>query len=655
MPAGQRAFAVLCSLVLLACLLNGSLAGVGHPTSEPATHPTPVQGTRGKQYQLDTAAKENKDDMLMMMGLDAFESLGSEIFKGDLNGDGKEDLVLPGRETIRITYGTSKEELESAVNNSRQFWVSISSEDYWVEGRTKIAVGDMDGDGYDDVAFYVEEMFDENFADGFDPSDSRPSSINTNKYPEAENYNTGIFVYLGGPKPLKRKEVRVESSPHLFFPLNSTEGKYFSEVNFGDLDGDGFSDLFISYHMDRYYYDDDIYEGGPKPTPTPKRSEIRTRSGDGTARTRNERTLQTNQVIFGGNRSSLPSLQNELDHMQMELTVTGTGEDPYIEILDWNNDGADDILYNFINYDYGIESESLQLCLLYGGERFFPGATIDMDKSPDIWFNVKIDEDSYSAYVGEQIAHGDLNGDGHLDIAFSTEINWEFSVTLILGSPTIDGEVWVNDLDTISFKDEDGYFYGGLALADMDGDGYDDMIIGDSDYSQRTENLLFVIPQWRWSCGAVFVFPGSADPGRSSYILEDHYKHKLIGPHEGGSFGITVIGADLDGDGKDEIITGSPYYTPDMDIYMEPGAVFIFYQSDITDDRFILIPEEFNTALCVVPIIILIVLILAFIFMIVILKRRPKKNDGSEQKDPKLPTDTDPQMYSQNGRSPPFS
>lgn len=111
---------------------------------------------------------------------------------------------------------------------------------------------------------------------------------------------------------------------------------------------------------------------------------------------------------------------------------------------------------------------------------------------------------------------------------------------------------------TVSF----GYSFGSASgtAGDVNGDGYDDVIIG-----KKENDSIFT------NNGKVYVFPGSASGLLTSPVWTD------IGANEGSSYGHTVAAAgDVNGDGYDEIVVGEPGYKVGAD---SRGRALVYFGS----------------------------------------------------------------------------
>jgi hypothetical protein len=111
----------------------------------------------------------------------------------------------------------------------------------------------------------------------------------------------------------------------------------------------------------------------------------------------------------------------------------------------------------------------------------------------------------------------------------------------------------------------DGFFGCPVARAgDVNGDGYDDLIVGDPVYPDPVRGN-----------GAAFLFMGSASGIPSG--SPETAAARLVAHQQGTNFGASVAAAgDVNGDGYDDVIVGAPYYDADQ---TDAGAAFVFHGS----------------------------------------------------------------------------
>ena len=184
----------------------------------------------------------------------------------------------------------------------------------------------------------------------------------------------------------------------------------------------------------------------------------------------------------------------------------------------------------------------------------------------------------FSPYVGWTATSGQASASLGMSIDGGGDVNGDGFEDVILGIPGYDdgqeseGTAFLYFGDGTSFlpthswqytNNEAYSFVGGdvTFLGDMDGDGYDDVAVGAwQDDGAVVDNS-----------GAVRVFCGS-EVGLS---LTPCWIG--LGGQEGGSFGFSLDGGDVNGDGFGDLIVGAPDF--DHDAGVDEGAVFVYHGS----------------------------------------------------------------------------
>jgi len=236
------------------------------------------------------------------------------------------------------------------------------------------------------------------------------------------------------------------------------------------------------------------------------------------------------------------------DYAHLAFQVAGAG--------DTDGDGYADLLVGAPFYDSNIGGGGR--VFLYRGSASGPSSTPSWSYTGDI----------SNGELGFAVAAaGDLNGDGYGDVAVGApQYGGAHNVGRVLvffgssaGLPAVPSAVIDGDQGGAGF---------GAALAgagDVNGDGYDDLLVGQPYYQKTAINGI------RYASGRAFLYLGgpaglSATPAA---ILEPETF--------GGNFGFSVAGTgDLDGDGLADIIVGNPMFdivAPGSD---NQGRVYVY-------------------------------------------------------------------------------
>ncbi len=315
-------------------------------------------------------------------------------------------------------------------------------------------------------------------------------------------------------------------------------------------------------------------------------------------------------AVFAGG----PGLAGDLDHGDADFTVSGDGTgagslgaDRVLANLDLNGDGLADLVYGQPNVsDSGVYKGQVAVIdaaslagggsvadadLVLGGDAAndylgmgLGGADVDGDGYDDLfvgapgvddyatnggaWYQVEggptwassgeVDdvEDRTISGAGTNTsvgfgapAFGDLDRDGFLDMAFGAGDSALVFYALDDTSTNLD----TSDRD-LGITSSDGFGFT-VNIGDLDGDGREDLLVGDPATSVSTGSTWYYTPGR--DEGVVYVFDGPA-LGTGTADIDDAWA-TAAGETSGDLFGSVASGmADINGDGADDVLMSAP-------------------------------------------------------------------------------------------------
>ncbi|HMR41324.1 MAG TPA: FG-GAP-like repeat-containing protein [Ignavibacteria bacterium] len=491
----------------------------------------------GRAYIYFGGSNMNNTADVILTGVAADNYFGFSVSgAGDVNGDGFADVVIgaylnnaggAGAGRAYLYYGGS------AMNNVADvIMTGAAANDNF--GYSVSEAGDVNGDGYADIVIgamlsdaaavnagraYIyfggasmnnvsDVVFNGSAAnDFFGLSVSSAGDVNGDGYSDIicgapfndfnGNESGRAYVYFGGP-------VMNNTSDIIFTGAAANDNFGYSVAAAGDMNGDGFSDLIAgAYGSDaagtnsgRVY----LYNGGSDP--------------DNIA-----------DAVFTGDAAN--------DNFGYSVKSAG----------DMNGDGFSEILAGALNNDAGGSDAGRTYLLM------------------NSLTGTDIADETFTGSAGESMGNsvssaGDVNGDGYDDIITgSSEYNQaQGKVNLYYGGPSMDNTADVVFTGEASFQ---GFGYSVSGAGDVNGDGYDDVIISAKYYDSLGVDR-----------GRAYIYLG----GQSMNNVVDIV---LSGEAPGDRFGTSVSDAgDVNGDGYADVIVGAP----ESDISASNGGrVYVYF------------------------------------------------------------------------------
>ncbi|SDG90059.1 Por secretion system C-terminal sorting domain-containing protein [Dyadobacter soli] len=526
---------------------------------------------------------------------------------GDVNGDGFSDIIAgapyyDNGETdegiVRLYYGSA-----SGVNPlpvtldanlaGALFGLSVSS------------AGDVNGDGYSDVAVGSPKFGSGQFQEGavyifmgsaaginttaagrmesnipegnLGGSISGAGDLNgdgfadvvagATLYSKGQTYEGAAYIYMGSVAGLAGYAAKIVET-------NQPSSLMSCASSAGDVNGDGYSDLIFGHHgfdspeeneggISMLYGSADVLATRYSAKIELNQAEARLGTsvaiagdinGDGFSDVivgspqydfgqYNEGTATVYLGTANGLSGVPTTLQRNQESSGFGISVASAG--------DVNGDGYDDVIVGAPFYNNGEAFEGAAF-LYYGSNGGIINAPVLLEK------------DQAFAFFGISVsAAGDVNGDGYDDLlvgatGFNNGQTGEGGVFLYLGSAS---GINTNSTATLEMDQAGaGFGFPVSSAGDVNGDGFADVVVGATQYDNGETDE-----------GAAFVFHGSAagiitTPAR---MLESNQTNS--------DFGITVARAgDVNGDGFSDILIGAPNYD---DGESNEGNVFVYHGS----------------------------------------------------------------------------
>ncbi len=456
-------------------------------------------------------------------GADSFDAeFGLAIASGDIDGDGYDDLVLgfpggngPSNSQLNsgeaaIVYGGPGRMADTDLATFPSGTTTIYGVDTVDHFGADLAMGDLNGDGFDDVIIAA-------------PYGNGPSNLRSSSGEVAVLYGSPArpaVVDLRFPPP----EVAV------IFGADVSDGLGGS-VATGDLDGDGFDDLLIG----------SIYSDGPA----------------------NNRLSAGGVVVVYGSSPRLAPVVDLAVPPAGIAWIHGAENDDLLGIAvgagDLDGDGYDDMIASapYASGPSNARPIGGEAAVIYGGPSRL--TSLDLASRP-AGAGVVFGADP-GDFLGGVIATGDLNGDGNDEMVLSAGnadgpgngrdgageavvIHGSSSRlgTLDLASPNAQVSV------IFGARTADG-LGGGLHAADIDGDGFSELLVGVSGADGPGGA--------RFQAGLVVAIPGSASLAPFVDLASPPAGVPLLHGSDYSDYMDQVNAGDFDGDGLNDLVVGA--------------------------------------------------------------------------------------------------
>jgi hypothetical protein len=424
--------------------------------------------------------------------------------RSDFDGDGKDDISAASDEGVFVTY--------SSVPRRDQFRVE-QLDDLGCAAclGNSLVSGNFNGDGYDDLA--IADLAEIDTTNG--------------------THAGAVWIFYGGPDGLKIDSVQHITQNTAGVPGTSEEGdKFGGSLAAGDITGDGRDDLAIGV-PDEALGSKQLAGG------------VIVLKGS-TAGI----VTSTGGVWIDQDTNGVPGAAETDDGFGWSMAIGKINTDKYADLV---------IGTPFENYlDDGIGSG--MLTQFWGSSAGVSFTKVTSLTGAAVTTAAKT-EGEYVFLLGLTTAIGDLNKDGYGDVVVGapyTEVNYLDSPGAVVAVPGRSTGLSSTGIKVISQNttnvpggsETEDYFADKIAVGDVTGDGYADVVVGVPGEDVGTLADAGLIALLRGSSSGL--------TGTNSQSLDQSSSLVPGGAEKGDLFADSVAILNLDGKGTPEILAGSP-------------------------------------------------------------------------------------------------
>jgi hypothetical protein len=463
-----------------------------------------------------TTAKPHHN--ITIYGADGSDGAGMSITSGDINGDLINDIIISAPSSwgpnnyfaysgeVYVIFGNSTP--SPIIYLKSQPDIVLYGGDRYDRFGTVVTTGDINGDGIEDLLVSARAASGEN---------------------NLRNSCGEVYIFYGNPSFPSIWDLSTKPANVTIYGKEMVD--YIGDaLTSGDVNGDNKDDIIIGCR----------WADGPNNT--------RTNSGEA-------------YVIYG-NVSLPPLIDLAVFNTSNYTTIYGRDIGDYfgmdIAVGDVNSDNFDDLIVSapLGSGLYNIKSVSGEVHIIFGNQSL--NSTIDLSGS---MANFTIFGADTGDMIGKKLTSGNINGDDFDDIIigaiYADGQNESKSdcgeVYIIYGNTSFQQNIFTNEADIIIYGQETQDNMGNaIAVGDVNGDNYDDLIIGASQADGSREGNDF---------GEAYIINGSNSLPSTIDLASDNPDILIYGAegsiesgYYGDRAGTTVLLSDLNGDNKDEII-----------------------------------------------------------------------------------------------------